>query len=318
MHHVFFPPPRRAALALLLAAAALPSHAGLLGAMLRGRSEGEGEMADGDEARGAGRMKAEVVLPPGARAERELAYGADAQQKLDVYIPANASRAPVILMFHGGAWMVGDKGNRGVAPAKVARWLPKGYIFVSANYRMDRARPDALQQADDAARALAWVQKHAADWGGDPARVLLMGHSAGAHLVALLAADPQIAERQGAKPWLGTVALDSAALDVVSIMEGRHYGFYDRVFGSDRQRWSDNSPLHRLSGTPKPMLLVCSSKRGDSCGQAKKFAAKVSAAGATASVLPVDLNHGQINAELGRGGDYTEKVEGFMRSLGLP
>ena len=214
--------------------------------------------------------------------------------------------------------IVGDKGNRGVAPAKVARWLPKGYIFVTANYRMDRAHPDALQQADDAARALAYVQKHAADWGGDGSRVLLMGHSAGAHLVALLAADPQIAERQGAKPWLGTVALDSAALDLVTIMEGRHYGFYDRVFGGDRQRWSDNSPLHRLTGTPKPMLLVCSSKRSDSCTQAKNFAAKATAAGARASVLPVDLNHGQINAELGRGGDYTEKVEAFMRSLGLP
>lgn len=313
---MFRPPARRAALTLLLAGAAMPSHAGLLGAMLRGRSEGDGEMAEAGDS--SGRMKAEVVLPPGARAERDVAYGDDARQKMDVYIPANASRAPVILMFHGGAWMVGDKGNRGVAPAKVARWLPKGYIFVTANYRMDRARPDALQQADDAARALAFVQKHAADWGGDGARVLLMGHSAGAHLVALLAADPQIAERQGAKPWLGTVALDSAALDLVTIMEGRHYGFYDRVFGSDRQRWSDNSPLHRLAGTPQPMLLVCSSKRSDSCAQAKNFVAKASAAGARASVLPVDLNHGQINAELGRGGDYTEKVEAFMRSLGLP
>lgn len=300
---------------LITLAAAVPAQAGWLDTF-RARGEAqENGFDDGEDAPRGGRAKGEFALPAGARAERDVAYGDDPQQRLDVYIPAQAQGAPIVLMVHGGAWMIGDKSNRGVAPPKVARWLPRGYIVVSTNYRMDRRDPQPLRQADDVARALAFVQKHAAGWGGDPARVLLMGHSAGAHLVALLAADPQIAERQGARPWLGTVPLDSAAYDLVTIMEGRHFGFYDRVFGSDPQHWRDNSPYHRLTGTPRPMLLVCSAKRSDSCPQARRFAAKV---GPNASVLPVELNHGAINMELGREGPYTDRVEAFMRTLGLP
>ncbi|MBG6078468.1 acetyl esterase/lipase [Rubrivivax gelatinosus] len=311
-------PARRQALALLMAGAAGAAHAegaGLMGLMrrLRGSQGGEGELDRDDDAPGG------VVLPAGARSELNLAYGDDPAQKLDVFIPAaGGERRPVLLMVHGGAWMVGDKANRGVAAAKVARWLPRGWIVVSTNYRMDRQAPNPLQQADDVARALAFVQQKAAGWGGDGERVLLMGHSAGAHLVALLAADARIAERRGARPWLGTVALDSAALDVVQIMEGSHYRFYDRVFGKDPAVWRDNSPYHRLAGTPRPMLLVCSSQRKESCGQAERFAAKVQAAGARAQVLPVDFNHGGINAELGKDTRYTEQVEAFMKSLGLP
>jgi len=312
-------PARRQALALLLAGAAGAAQAegvGLMGGLmrrLRGNPEGESELERADDG------KAGVVLPPGARSELDLAYGDDAAQKLDVYIPAGSGeRRPVLLMVHGGAWMIGDKANGAVAAGKVARWLPRGWIVVSTNYRMDRQAPNPLQQADDVARALAFVQRKAAGWGGDGERVLLMGHSAGAHLVALLAADPRIAERRGARPWLGTVALDSAALDVVQIMEGSHYRFYDRVFGKDPAVWRDNSPYYRLTGTPRPMLLVCSSRRKESCGQAERFAAKVQAAGARVQVLPVDFNHGGVNAELGKDARYTEQVEAFMKSLGLP
>ncbi|MBK1615921.1 esterase [Rubrivivax gelatinosus] len=312
-------PGRRALLALLLGAAAGAAQAEGAGLMmglvrrLRGQPEGDNELERDDNSR------AGVVLPAGARSELNLAYGEDPAQKLDVYLPAaSGERHPVLLMVHGGAWMVGDKANQAVAAAKVARWLPRGWIVVSTNYRMDRQAPDPLKQADDVARALAFVQQKAAGWGGDPERVLLMGHSAGAHLVALLAADGRIAERRGARPWLGTVALDSAALDVVQIMEGQHYRFYDRVFGKDRAVWQQNSPYHRLAGTPRPMLLVCSARRQESCGQADRFAAKVQATGARVQVLPIDFNHGGINAELGKDTRYTEQVEAFMKTLGLP
>jgi acetyl esterase/lipase len=258
-----------------------------------------------------------VTLPPGARVERDVAYGADAAQRLDVYLPATASRAPIVLMVHGGAWMLGDKGNGGVVAQKVAYWLPKGYIVASTNYRMSRP-PDPLEQADDVARALAFVQAHAEGWGGDPQRIVLAGHSSGGHLVALLAADPAIATAQGARPWLGSIVLDSAAMDVVGMMEARHARFYDRVFGGDRGRWSRASPLHRLGGRPGPMLLVCSTRREDSCSAARAFAAKAVAAGGRAEVVPVDLNHGQVNAELGRTSAYTASVQAFMASLGLP
>jgi arylformamidase len=247
-----------------------------------------------------------------------VAYGDDAAQRLDVYLPAKPEKAPILLMVHGGGWMLGDKGNRAVVQNKVAHWLPRGYVVASANYRMSRQAPNPLQQADDVARALAFVQRQAAVWGADAARVVLVGHSSGAHLVALLAADPRIGERQGATPALGAVALDSAALDIVEIMERRHYPFYDRVFGADRERWRESSPLHRLNGVPKPLLLVCSSQRDDSCGPAQRFAAKATAAGGRATVVPVDLSHGAVNAELGRAGAYTAQVDDFLKSLGLP
>jgi arylformamidase len=73
-----------------------------------------------------------------------------------------------------------------------------------------------------------------------------MGHSAGAHLVDLLAADPKIAFHEGAKPWLGTVSLDTATLDMEETMRGRHYGFYDAAFGKDPAYWAETSPIHRL------------------------------------------------------------------------
>ncbi|MFN7726940.1 MAG: alpha/beta fold hydrolase [Rubrivivax sp.] len=288
-------------------AASASAQTGLLG-WLKPRGE-EGAMA------GDGEGQAAVVLPAGARAEKDLAYGEQPLQNLDVYIPAQARKAPILLMVHGGAWMLGDKANKGVVPNKVAHFLPKGWIVVSINYRLDKAKPNALDQVDDLARALAYVQQHATGWGGDPRHVVLMGHSSGAHLVSMLTADPQLAQAHGAQPTLGTVALDSAVFDLVEIMERRHYGFYDRVFGKDRQHWLANSPYHRLKTTPQPMLLVCSSKRSDSCPQADKYADKVLSLGGRAQVLKVAASHGAINGDLGKVPDYTRQVEDFMTGL---
>jgi arylformamidase len=248
---------------------------------------------------------------------RDVAYGNAPAQRLDVYKPAHAHAAPVIVMVHGGAWMIGDKSNPGVAGRKQAHWAEKGYVFVSVDYRM-LPTADPFVQAQDVASALAYVQKHAGDWGGDGARVTLVGHSAGAHLVALLAADPSLAYAQRASAWLGTVALDSAAYSVPRIMTLPHAGFYDRVFGSDEAFWRKVSPLDRLHGRTQPMLLVCSSQRLLSCAQAEAFAKAVNEKGGRAQVLPESLTHAQINAELGGDSDYTRAVDGFLHSLGLP
>ena len=258
-----------------------------------------------------------VPLPANARIERDLAYGTDPQQRLDVYLPAQAKAAPIIFMVHGGAWMIGDKGASAFVSNKVAHWLPKGYILVSSNYRMSK-RPNPLEQADDIARALAFVQAKAPSWGGDPARVLLLGHSAGAHLVSLLAADPRIVTSQGGAPWLGTIVLDSAAFDLVEIMQRKHYGFYDRVFGKDKAFWTDTSPYHRLTVAPAPMFLVCSTRRSDACPPAQTFASKAVKLGGRVVVLPMDMKHGEINKELGLPIDYTTTVVDFIRTLGLP
>jgi acetyl esterase/lipase len=258
-----------------------------------------------------------VVLPNGAPLEGDLAYGADPAQRMDVYRPANAQNAPVIFMVHGGGWARGDKEAAGVVNNKVDHWLPKGYIVVSVGYRLvPEVTP--LVEADDVAKALAFAQGKAKSWGGDPARFVLMGHSAGAHLVSLLSADPSLATRVGAGSWLGTVALDSAAYNVVEIMEQRHFPLYDKAFGSDRGLWRDASPTLRLTRAPVPMLLVCSSRRDDSCAQATGFAEKATSLGGRVKVVPVDLRHGEINAQLGASGGLTAQVDAFLQSLQLP
>jgi len=254
--------------------------------------------------------------PGAAEVMRDVAYGPAADHRLDVYLPEAPRKAPVLFLVHGGAWMKGDKAHAAFIANKVAHWVPRGYVVISTNYRL--APPDPLQQADDVGLALAFVQAHAAEWGGDPARVAVIGHSSGAHLVSMLASDPSIATKQGAEPWLGTVALDSAALDVEKIMNRQHFAFYDRVFRSDPAYWRSASPIHRLSAAPQPMFLVCSSERRDSCVQARGFADKVTSLGGRAEVFPVELSHQECNEQLGTAGRYTDAVDTFLQSLGLP
>lgn len=261
-----------------------------------------------------GSSQAGRTLPAGVTLKRDLAYGRDPAQRIDVYVPGGAKNAPVIFMVHGGAWMIGDKGNKGVVDNKVKRWAPEGFVFISANYRLCPAA-DPLEQARDVARALAFAQSQADSYGADPDRFILMGHSAGAHLVALITADRSLATNEGARPWLGTVSLDSAAMDLVSRMKEPHQGFFDKAFGSDPEYWKSASPLYRLSEAPPPMLLVCSSRRQNSCQQAREFAARAGELGGRAQVLPEPLSHGQINNNLGEPTNYTDEVDRFIKSL---
>ncbi len=256
-----------------------------------------------------------VALPAGVRLVRDVPYGKDQRQRMDVYLPQQAAEgAPVIFMVHGGAWRLGDKGAQAVVENKVARWVAKGFIFISVNYRL-LPTTAPLDQAQDIASALATAQAKAASWGANPAKLILMGHSAGAHLVALLAASPAMALNLGAQAWLGTVLLDSAALDVVQLMKARHASLYDRAFGSDPDYWQAASPWHALSVNATPLLAVCSSRRSNSCLQAKRFVAQASSLKVQASVLAQNLSHKQINQQLGLDGSYTDAVEAFMGGL---
>lgn len=254
-------------------------------------------------------------LPPtNVRTIRDVAYGDDGQQRFDVYVPKGVRNAPVIFMVHGGGWRFGDKSSDGVVENKVAHWAPQGFIVISANYRMlPNTRP--LDQARDVAHAIATAQDKAAQWGGDRTRFILMGHSAGAHLVALLASAPSLSAGVVRTPWLGTIALDSAAYDIVKIMQDRHLRLYDRAFGHDPAYWRSASPYHALSARTAPLLLVCSTLRDDSCPQARAYADKAASLGSSATVLPQALSHRELNVELGAPGAYTAAVDSFIRSL---
>lgn len=245
----------------------------------------------------------------------DISYGEDKKQRLDVYLPTNPQNAPIIVMVHGGAWKIGDKKSDNVVQNKMNRWVGKGAIFVSLNYRLF-PKATATQQAEDVAMGLAYVQTHAHEWGGDPKKIVLMGHSAGAHLVSLVSANPQ--KYSFLKPWLGTVSLDTATMDLVQTMEQKHYGFYDDVFGSDKNVWVEDSPLYQLGRSAPPMLLVCSTLREDKpCENSKPFVTKGGSLGIRVEMSEQPLSHAQINDELGKPDGYTERVEQFIRSLGI-
>ena len=233
----------------------------------------------------------------------------------DLYLPETPGPHPVVVAVHGGGWRIGDKNMAGVVENKVKHWLPKGYIFLSINYRMlPEAKVDV--QAQDVAAAVAYVQKHASEWGGDGSQLTLMGHSAGAHLVALLSADPSRVRSAGGHNWSGTVVLDSAAYDVASVMNRKHPQLYDDAFGTDPAYWASLSPAQHIAADAVPMMLVCALKRpDDSCGQSRDFAARLKDAGHSEPVLPEDLKHGEVNSELGLPGAYTDAVDAFIKTL---
>ena len=245
---------------------------------------------------------------------RDIVYGRHERQVLDVYAQPTTSKTPIIRMVHGGGWRHGDKRMSRVVDNKVARWVPRGFLFVSINYRLT---PDAdpRQQADDVAAAVKFVRDNAEKWGGDAQRIVLMGHSAGAHLIDLVAAAPTQFGFDGSE-WLGAVSLDSGAIDVEAIMNRRHPRLYDKAFGENRELWVRASPMRQLEKAGPPMLLVCSSERRDKpCLPTDQFAKKARKLGRRAEVLPQPLSHGEINANLGEQSHYPGAVEAFMSSL---
>ncbi|NNE80161.1 MAG: alpha/beta hydrolase [Silicimonas sp.] len=236
----------------------------------------------------------------------DIAYGRDQLQTFDVYWDDATRNAPVIVMLHGGAWDFGDKTNRAVWRQKSRHWVPRGYVFVSVNTRLLPTPPG--QQAVDFARAVALIQKSAARWGGDGSRVILMGHSAGAHIAALVAGDRSFQIRHDMKPVRGAVILDTAALDLETLMAGNPSRMHRKAFGDDPAYWRQQSPAARLGRGGAPMLAVCSSRRREVCPMARDFAQGAARLAVPVTVLPVPLRHGPLNRDLGKPSRYTEIV----------
>lgn len=245
-------------------------------------------------------------FPLGSRVLADQSYGRHPLQKLDVYSPASPRNAPLIVMVHGGAWLQGDKAMAGVVQNKAIYWLQQGYIFVSVNYQIYGANP--VIQSVDIMQAMAWIQKYAPLWGGDPNKIILMGHSSGAHLASLAAVDADRLTKLGIRPWRGTVLLDSPVFDTVQAMTGKHYPYYDMVFGDNSNLWAAASPLEQARKGTRPMLLVCSSKRKESCPQAENFAKKIMSLGGDVSINSIALTTKELNDQLGLPGSYTDAV----------
>lgn len=252
---------------------------------------------------------------------REIAYGPDPAQRFDVYLPDTASStqakgASTIFYVHGGGWRRGDKAMRGLIEAKQKRWTAAGAIVISANYRM-LPDTDPIEQARDIARAVAKAQDTVASLGGDPDGFVLMGHSAGAHLVGLLAASPAMIRQAGVKPWRASVLLDGGAIDTEATMQGRNPPLFDEAFGKDPAYWRAASPLAQLNAKTAPVLAVCASGRRDSCTANRLFLDKAARFGTHTQLLAKPMSHMGINRDLGEDNDYTREVEAFLRSAGV-
>ena len=171
------------------------------------------------------------------------------RDRLDVYMPAGASDPPVIVFFHGGGLLIGDKGQ-GESMAKSL--VPRGIGVVASNYRLSPAvaHPAHVQ---DAAAAFAWAVEHIADYGGDPKRLYLAGHSAGAYLATLLTLDGSYLAQAGvlASAVQGTIAI-SPFLYVEEVAPDRPKG----VWGSDASKWREASPAHYVGSGKSPLLFV--------------------------------------------------------------
>lgn len=247
---------------------------------------------------------------------REVAYGTHPAQRFDVYLPKRTENAPTIVYVHGGGWRRGDKAMRGLIEAKQKRWTAAGAIVISTNYRM-LPDTDPLEQARDIARAVAKAQETVATLGGDPDGFVLMGHSAGAHLVGLLAASPEMAREFGVKPWRASVLLDGGAIDTEATMRGRNLPLFDNAFGDDPAYWRAASPVAQIGARTAPVLAVCASGRRDSCPANRVFLDKAARYGTRTQLLAKPMSHMEINRNLGEDNDYTREVETFLRGTGV-
>lgn len=258
----------------------------------------------------------------GVEDEYSVPYGSDPDEILDVFHSCGHAKGPIIFMVHGGGWRNGSKASPNVTKNKLLHWLPMGFTFVSINYKLD-VGTDPIDQARSTAKALAWVQDHAAGWGCDPSQIVIMGHSAGGHLVALVSASAAIRATAGVRPWLGTIVIDGAAYDVKSIMERPgHLTLYDEPWGTDpsnEAHWIAGSPTFQLTQAPPPMLLITStdSNPGEADINVGPFADAVNALGGSATILHTAFDHAGTNNEMGAPGTYTDDIDAFLATLGI-
>lgn len=176
-----------------------------------------------------------------------VSYGKHPKQSLNVYqaeTPSSDQKLPVLIWVHGGGWRNGDKNNRsGINLCKT--WAAAGMVAVGLDYRLT---PDVVHPAhiEDVAAGIAWVNKNIAKYGGDPSKVFLLGHSAGAHLVALVATNPQYLKAHKLTPkeaLAGVMPIDTASYDLTASQSFVVRKMIDDAFGKDREKLIGASPL---------------------------------------------------------------------------
>ena len=175
----------------------------------------------------------------------------DKKDRLDVYVPPGAANAPVILSLHGGALRAGDKSQQTFVGQ---RFAAAGMVTAVVNYRLS---PSVTHPAhiEDVAAAVAWVKRNIAKYGGDPGKLFVIGHSAGAYLAALLVLDPKYLARHGltSKDLRGVVPVSGFFyVDRTGVAPDRPKD----VWGTDVSVWKSASPATHVSRDVPPMLVL--------------------------------------------------------------
>src|ERR1700694_212895 len=260
-----------------------------------------------------------------ARAEnvkRNIPYvePAHERQVLDVYSPPNAKNLPVVFWIHGGGWQTGDKTSVQMKPQF---FVDKGFVFVSTNYRL-LPSVDMATLVRDIAKSIRWVHDHIAEHGGDPKRLFIMGHSAGAQLAALICTDERYLKAEGLSLAIikGCVPVDGDTYDVPAMIETAEtrrrvhgqpqvkFGHREK-FGNDPEKHRDFSAVTHVAKDKSipPFLILHVAGHPDTTAQALRLGNVLKDAGVPATVFDArETTHNKINADLGLPGDPATKA----------
>jgi acetyl esterase/lipase len=264
------------------------------------------------------------------KADVPYAGTSDFRQTLNVYMPAAkpTKPAPVIFWIHGGGWRGGEKTSVQLKPKF---FTDLGYVFVSTNHRYITTNP-MNEIFADIAKSLRWTHDHAAEFGGDPNRIVIMGHSSGAQLAAYLAIDerPLKAEGLSLSMFKGCVPVDADTFDVPAVIElatanrkaaGKpepKYG-HREIFGGKPELWADYSATTHVAagkGIP-PFLILYDAAAALTPDQAKRLERALTKKGIQAKAFgAANTTHGKINSDLGLPNDpSTTEVLSFLNSV---
>lgn len=262
--------------------------------------------------------------------KRDIPYveNGHAQHVLDIHAPAHAKNLPVVFWIHGGGWQQGDKSDVKLKP----QWfMDHGFVFVSTNYRL-LPEVDMGTLTRDVAKAFGWVNKHIAEHGGDPKRVLVGGHSAGAQLAALICTDDRYLNAEGVTfdTLVGCVPVDGDTYDVPAIIETaetrlRAHHLPPRVnghrekFGNTPENHKDFSAVTQVAkgkGIP-PFLILHVAAHPDTSAQAQRLGNVLRDADVPVKVFGAkDTWHVKLNDDLGLPEDpATKALSEFIASV---
>jgi arylformamidase len=225
------------------------------------------------------------------------------RQTLDVYAAPGGKDRPMVLWIHGGGWRRGDKSN---VQRKPGAFVDKGFVFVSTNYRFV-PNVTVKEMTGDIAKSIRWVHDHAKEYGGDPKSIFVMGHSAGAHLAALVCTDERYLKAEGLTLSVlkGCVPVDVSVYDIPKrIKDGGSVppATFTEVFGKTEESHREFSPATHVAKGKNipPFLILHVADRAETKAQSHWLAEKLKGARVSATVVAAEgTTHGTINANLG-------------------